>query len=590
MVRKANIRRANLDGTNIEVVWTGVDRTSPYGIALDVAAGKMYWADTDSGSDSPGQSGRHECGSRGEYRDVGGQLKCLGLALDVPAGKLYWTDNADQDHLSGQSGWLDDCQSRAGDSGLRGLAIVHPGPDISVTHRTGLVTSEDGGSDVFRVTLTTQPTANVTIALSSSDTTEGTLSTSSLTFTPANWNITQTVTVTGVNDTLLDGDIAYTIILAAAVSSDPSYHGLNPADVSVVNRDNDVLPTKFYVVNDATQNQTYEYNASGGLVESYSLNSGNTAPRGAASTIAGDKTWVVDANRNVYVYNTSGGLLGSWTAGTLATNATVEGIATNGTDVWIVDAKSDKVFKYAGAATRLSGSQNAASSFSLNSGNTSPKDIVTDGASLWVVNDSTHRQGVQVHPRRHAAREAGPSTPPTPARPASRSIRPTSATSGSSTAAPTRSTSTTPPPAAPPAAKRPGDLRPGRRQHQPARHRRSAGPGNDRAGQRSGRCRLTAARVGRGDGAVARPGAQRLHEPVIARLASAERCETRPANGPNGVQHQLTVRPTSQSSSGDGGLVTTDHAASLAGHLTRLTDEILAEWDAGDCFGSALPS
>ena len=37
----------------------------------------------------------------------------------------------------------------------------------------------------------------------------------------------------------------------------------------------------------------------------------------------------------------------------------------------------------------LSGSQNAASSFSLNSGNTSPKDIVTNGVNLWVVNDST---------------------------------------------------------------------------------------------------------------------------------------------------------------------------------------------------------
>jgi Tol biopolymer transport system component len=157
-------------------------------------------------------------------------------------------------------------------------------------------------------------------------------------------------------------------------------------------------PTKFYVVNDATQNLTYEYNALGQLNESYNLNSGNTAPRGAASTIAGDKTWVVDANRKVYVYNNSGGLLGSWTAGTLATNATVEGIATNGTDVWIVDAKSDKVYRYAGAATRLSGSQNAASSFNLNSANTSPKDIVAnngtegsflDGAYLWVVNDST---------------------------------------------------------------------------------------------------------------------------------------------------------------------------------------------------------
>ena len=222
----------------------------------------------------------------------------------------------------------------------------------------------------------------------------------------------------------------------------------------MVNLDNDVPPTKFYVVNDASQDRTYEYNASGGLVESYSLNSGNTAPRGAASTIAGDKTWVVDANRKVYVYNTSGGLLGSWTAGTLASNATVEGIATNGTDVWIVDAKSDKVYRYTGAASRLSGSQNAASSFSLNSGNTSPKDIVTDGHRCG---SSTTAPPTRCSSTRWPDRSLGSwtiSTGGEPARPASRSIRRTSATSGSSTAAPIESTSTTPPPAAPPAARR----------------------------------------------------------------------------------------------------------------------------------------
>src|SRR5262249_43507052 len=49
--------------------------------------------------------------------------------------------------------------------------------------------------------------------------------------------------------------------------------------------------------------------------------------------------------------------------------------------------KTDKVYKYAGAASRLSGSQNAASSFSLNSADTNGKGIVTDGASFWVVDD-----------------------------------------------------------------------------------------------------------------------------------------------------------------------------------------------------------
>ena len=60
----------------------------------------------------------------------------------------------------------------------------------------------------------------MTIGLSSSDTTEGTVSPASLTFTPANWNAPQTVTVTGVNDAVDDGDIAYTIVTAPATSTD----------------------------------------------------------------------------------------------------------------------------------------------------------------------------------------------------------------------------------------------------------------------------------------------------------------------------------------------------------------------------------
>jgi subtilisin-like proprotein convertase family protein len=263
------------------------------------------------------------------------------------------------------------------------------GPDAVVTPTSGLVTTEAGGTASFTVRLNSPPIADVVIPISSSDLTEGTASPASLVFTNANWASAQTVTVTGVNDTILDGNIAYTIVLGTTTSADPDFHGLNPTDVSVSNTDNEVPPTKFYVVNDATQNLTYEYDANGDLVESYSLNSGNTTPRGAASTVAGDRTWVVDANRNVYVYNTSGSLLGSWTAGTLASNATVEGITTNGTDVWIVDAQSDKVYKYTGAASRLSGNPTASSSFSLNSGNRSPKDIVTDGTSLWVINDTT---------------------------------------------------------------------------------------------------------------------------------------------------------------------------------------------------------
>ena len=149
-------------------------------------------------------------------------------------------------------------------------------------------------------------------------------------------------------------------------------------------------PTKFYVVDDSTRDRTYQYANTGELtIDHFSMNTGNTAPRGAASNAAGTTVWVADKNRNVYVYNNSGTSQGSWTASSLSSTAQVEGVATNGADVWIVDNSTDKVFRHTGAASRVSGSQSAASSFKLNSANSNPKGIVTDGVSIWVVNDST---------------------------------------------------------------------------------------------------------------------------------------------------------------------------------------------------------
>jgi glucose/arabinose dehydrogenase len=147
--------------------------------------------------------------------------------------------------------------------------------------------------------------------------------------------------------------------------------------------------TQFYVVNDGGNDRTYQYAGSGAALGNNALTSGDTAPRGVATTEAGTTEWVVDADKNVYVYNTGGALLGSWSAGGLSSSATLTGIATNGADIWLVDSSADKVYKYTGAASRLSGTQSAASSFSLVTGkkgySTNPQDIVTDGTSFWVV-------------------------------------------------------------------------------------------------------------------------------------------------------------------------------------------------------------
>lgn len=255
---------------------------------------------------------------------------------------------------------------------------------------SGTTTTESGGAITFTVRLNSEPTANVTIGISSSDTTEGTVSASSLLFTPANWNVDQTVTVAGVDDTIYDGNIAYTAVVAASTSSDPLYNGINPADVALTNLDDDPIPsTKFFVVDDATSNRTFEYDAGGGAIENYLLSSSNATPRGVATNAAGDRVWVVDNNRTVFVYNNSGALLGSWAAGSLPSNALVEGITTDGTHIWIVDNRGDRVYYYANASSRISGTQTATSSFLLNGSNRNPRDLVTDGTFLWVVNDAT---------------------------------------------------------------------------------------------------------------------------------------------------------------------------------------------------------
>ena len=126
------------------------------------------------------------------------------------------------------------------------LTLIAPG--ITITPNAGnldgsgkLITTEAaGGSNTFTVALDSAPTADVTVTLSGLDGTEGTLSTTTLTFTAANWNTAQTVTVTGADDTLDDGDISYT--LTATANTAGGYNG-ETQTVDVINQDDDSAPT-----------------------------------------------------------------------------------------------------------------------------------------------------------------------------------------------------------------------------------------------------------------------------------------------------------------------------------------------------------
>ncbi len=110
---------------------------------------------------------------------------------------------------------------------------------IKVSSTKALATKESRTRDSFTVVLKSKPTADVTIQVKSLDTTEGTVDKNQLRFTPARWNVPQTVFVTGVDDTIRDGDITYVIDLSSAISTDPTYNGREVSDVWVTNQDNE---------------------------------------------------------------------------------------------------------------------------------------------------------------------------------------------------------------------------------------------------------------------------------------------------------------------------------------------------------------
>lgn len=114
------------------------------------------------------------------------------------------------------------------------------GERFLVSPVTGLSTTEAGGKAFFNVSLLTKPTSNVTLQVASDNTAEGTPSGSELVFTPENWSTVQTVTVTGVDDLVVDGNVVYHIVVTLQSSDDPNFIGFDPADVTVTNEDDDV--------------------------------------------------------------------------------------------------------------------------------------------------------------------------------------------------------------------------------------------------------------------------------------------------------------------------------------------------------------
>jgi sugar lactone lactonase YvrE len=290
----------------------------------------------------------------------------------------------------------------AGSGGMANASRMAFGPDgdlyVGAVTPSQIMRFGTEHEALFTVTNTTPSTLPLTVNYATADGTAiagrdyvGTNGSQTLTFAPG--VTSETIRVPLLDDGAVQSGLIFTLTL-----SNPQAATLSRSQGTGTITDSDAA-AKFYLVNDATSslggtNTAYKYQPSGTPQAPYGLSLNDLDPRGVAANALGTTEWVVDANKNVYVYSPGGALLGSWSAGGLSSSAQLTGIATNGTDIWLVDSSADKVYKYTGAASRLSGSQSAASSFSLSvhghSGNGNPQDLVTDGTSFWVV-DGTAR-------------------------------------------------------------------------------------------------------------------------------------------------------------------------------------------------------
>jgi hypothetical protein len=116
----------------------------------------------------------------------------------------------------------DSASTTVTDDDSSGVSISESGGSTDVT--------EGGATDSYTVTLTSEPTADVTIDLSATG--QVTVTPETLTFTDADWDTPQVVSVTAVLDFDDEGDHSDTISHTAS-SSDPNYDGITISDVNV---------------------------------------------------------------------------------------------------------------------------------------------------------------------------------------------------------------------------------------------------------------------------------------------------------------------------------------------------------------------
>ncbi len=151
----------------------------------------------------------------------------------------------DDDGLEGTATFTHSASS-SGDSTYNNIDIASvaateaENDTIGVTVSKTAVTPPEGGSDTYTIVLDTQPTASVTVTVSTSGgDPDLTADRTTITFTPANWSTAQTVTISAAeDDDGLEGTATFT---HGATSGDSIYNNIAIASVAASEVENDTI-------------------------------------------------------------------------------------------------------------------------------------------------------------------------------------------------------------------------------------------------------------------------------------------------------------------------------------------------------------
>lgn len=110
---------------------------------------------------------------------------------------------------------------------------------VKVMAASMIAVAETATTATFSLTLGSAPTGNVSVPVTSANTAKASVAPGVLVFAPASWNVPQFVTITGIDDLVLNGNQTIEVLIGPLTSSDLEFDGVDPADLAVVVIDNE---------------------------------------------------------------------------------------------------------------------------------------------------------------------------------------------------------------------------------------------------------------------------------------------------------------------------------------------------------------